>query len=1748
MSAPLTTVSPLTYTTWLKYQEALKPDSAPELYTQYLHDWYKNNTIINVANTNLIKQNYIQLLKDLSFLFGTEEKDLFLANIDFTNDEEIVFAIPYFVKKLKEICKILSYKREAVKNAKLKYNLVGSNQGLEKLLYEFVLNGFTKKENNITQVPISTLALYFPHLSAVNGNFFIELEELHDSQSYHDSDPSVSINEYVDIQQITNEIPFENASENEILGLLSTRYLSKVADTPLSRLFNQYLLEIPTLSTAALSSVATNLIYNEIAASQKYLGETVYGLTAVRLSEVDTPDFILNLDFKQGNNWFYWPSGDRIVDDSRFNNIYSPIDINSTKFVASSATGGSDITDSDLIFTDKIGVVHGAWLQGPRTEYSVDNMQISIPAGVERDFIYPYPGFKIISKGSRWGGHAINDADYVTYEKLLPEQRKVILNEYYTQSLPNSASLPLYINDSILVYSDAYAGKFSDVADVVKKRNYSNTINKVYSEALSGVSEEAFLFKFDKTDIPISVGINDLAWPIEKYDSNNIPITITNDTCSPIKLGDTNPLKTVPGAIAGNTFDTADVIYKINTRTGDPVEAAWLGSGSVINLNLDSTISVYNTPAINCASYIDGPVQGALATLINPSEKISFVWMDEDTPADQVIFYREHAADCPYLKNSPHNYYRNQDYQNSNPLKDLQSWTKCRCKSVYYSPLGNTGKTLNDYNGMADYLFADPQGSGSDFALNTWVDTRGYTPYQSPQFSFYQLDNNIGDNEIGWGTGYWKTGDGSQMILKTGRRYTYYRTSLRKATTTDSTNSSPYIVVNYPYKNIKGNYTNTSAFYDMTIVIDKSNSENGNINNILNSVNQFVDGLFNNSNIDVQVSIVSFSKNATIATYLTNDLNSIKFAIDSINIPSTYPDYRTDIYSALQMANGILTTTIVDNEQPQSLFELCNNLNATILKAGSFKTTRNVPRSLSTKAIILFSDGYENINVGKAVPYAQQLIASKIDIYGIDIGVNSYFNTNMEQIASVGGFFNLQKYLDNSDGDINSFVQYLLSKFSGNGFSIIPTWYKATRDINGNWIGNNQISDMVLNSGDFLSFVHRSDTAYNGPNNTSFSTPAISFAFNIKLDGWDYVNNFFSKSNIGNDYGAKPFWAKSYNTPQTNLDTNFDKETMSFGGQVRFIDNYLPIHQPEISDMILSSGSYLTYSRKGITNLIWEQPLTFAISLSDYSWNKINFYKDVSNLVDMFRNGNTIDTIAYASPEPSDIVFEGYSSFLPAKYNYYARNDFSLVQDLYYINKCLTSFVQFNTAVAVEAIQPYANLDNIHYPTVATVSIPSLATSDKQTGEYLVPENLGVSYYRGRGYSMRVSGDTLSFVDSISAERMFLDVEKYGPRHRGLTKKDQFSPVVIDDIDSRWMMQSYSSSSAAGTITDVLNNQKFTPYQSKYEITKRNNSGISRQNDQFDFWSNTDPSYWNKSEKYPLTFRNELLASSYADRKVELLVNKGEMVDWKADIFGNDYGLIKVPGVSASIPNIKAVSFDRIITQSNTIDLGCGGEFIGSYPSLSSIVAGGVTLSGTPIIETFPIVSSVLKDLVFPKEKIIDVKDINDCGNCFTPTSTDPSTVEYYGYASSPTWCLCVGSGAICNSILVSTTAGNKLGYYCVPDTQPPSTVQTLIQNNGCIYPFNGCQLPYNFIASRVFVNPFNRTSTVTIAGSVDDDAFLEYSGGSFWLANPGSSPPRCGAGDINYTITVRGKEQFRITAWDIYGLCGSVSLTLTFT
>ncbi len=1805
--------SPLDYNQWVSKNSNISSEDYEKEYILYLKNWYFKKTTSKSEFSKNLRDEYVKLLKDLSFLFTSDEINLFVSQLDYTNDEEIIFAIPFFAKKLKQIALIYSKKREALKQAKLKYNLIGSKYGIEKILYDYILKGFTKTETNLIRVPSYEVYNNFPQLTSIKNDFFIEIEELHDKNTYFDSDPSVDISNYVDMNEFNSEfIPndFLNLEYNDILNLISSKFLPKASNSILSKVFNEFLNDIPNLNDINEFNVKSLNFLNTVEASKKYLSETIYGLTAVKLKDVDIYDNFLNLNFNAGNNWFYWPSGDKILNDNIFNNTYLELNINDSDLINSGATGGDNYTNSDLIFTDKSGLVEGAWLRGVyNTKSEKVQMMCNIKSSENKEFIFPYAGVEFSPKSLKFSNYKLKDDQNFLLDSLSPEIKEDILNDYFTGGLSTSSCNPIYLNNTKLIYNGAYADTFSDTADniIKKQKNFSKL--PVYDEETNNPYEQAYLYKFDKTDIPIKVGLNNIYWPLQNYSEDpDIKLTITKDNSLPILLSEINVTNTMAGAVAGLNFQSADVLYKLNTKESDPIEAAWLGSSSISRLDTEvNSIRIYESSALKCAQYIEGPIQPSLSMIVKASEKKSFVWMDEDTYADDVFKYIPHLPTCPYNKQFPYDYYSDQDFQNENPINDVKHWKKCNCKSVQYSPIGHSGNIVSEYNGMADYLFADPDGLEEDFALNSWKDTRNLTIKNSPQFSFYKINNDeSSDINVGWGSGAWKTSNGSKMVLKCGRRYTYYRTSLRS-----SQSDSPYFIGKYNYNKINGLLDYTDG-YDLVIVIDRSKSQSLNLETTKTCVVNLIDKLLE-KNKNVQIGLVTFGLEANALSFLSRSKEQLKIKVNSIFVPTELYSYETKMLNSLTLAQKIITEKIVTNETESGITDLCKNLNFKILDNAIGNVYENYPQENKPKKIIIFSDGEEtdlfknlsnfdysvydnsysqlektinnlnndlkknideyslsyldykdnlnknNLNVENyllsidtyrsqyelynslynetsinlennnkninntyksisesfkaelsseildlttkynslnALPpkqknknldlikslqsklndlnskltqinaytssnfndlltikknfyntkkteiqtqlnsysglnakqikkvqtdidnlkltinkynnfildvdkykdsdlttntiktnlivlkravdhantniidlqkkiqesqiYSQQLISSyeknknnaqleinyltdikyveqqkliaikqkevkliaenfykdyasklisyitnyadllksqNINIFAIDIGLKSYDNNVLEEIASTySNYFNLQKYLDYGDGDLNSFISYISMRINGS-VPIIPIWYKAKRNSFGDWessyddFGNLEISDMILNPGDYLGYVHRSNISYYSDDNQSdFTTNSLSFTINIKLNGWDYENNYFSEQNYGDLYGAKPFWAK-VNTSPTDSE-NFNKETIAFGGKIRFIDDYLPVQQPTVTEIFLENGCVVEYVRKKQSDFIWDQPLTFFRTESKYVWNKLFFKKDISNLADIM-NKQKLDGIVIESNELSDLSLEGYSSYKPAKYNYYARNSFIYNQGLYKKNRCLNSFFVYNTGIMIEPSNPYENILNIHFPTVANIPNPYNIVSDKEFGQYLLPENLGLSFYRGRGYNISIDNDSLDYMDSLNQEKIYFDLEKYGPRNRGLTKKDQITISKIDSIDNTWIMQPYGNADASGMIVNTKENQKMIPYQTNYEIEFKNRYGLSRQDDSFKFWNPENPPIWTDEKNFPLTFRKELTENVFVDRKSKLLTDKGKLQNWRLDIFGNEYGIYK---------------------------------------------------------------------------------------------------------------------------------------------------------------------------------------------------------------------------------------------------------------
>jgi hypothetical protein len=1525
MNSDLKTNSPLSFNEWLALQTKASDKPLNFEYMTYLQSWYREDTQKKSLISNSQREEYVQLLKDLNFLFQSEGKveNLFLKDIDYNNQEDLILTIPIFAKKLKEIALVLNKRRESIKRAKSRYSLVGSNIGLEQLLEEYILRTFTQRDGALTEIPISSLQSFLPQLSGVQYNFFIEVEELHDPAVYLDSDSSVDVSEYLDPESLTDVFPFvENDkpfSVEDIYNLLKTRFLQRAGESELLKIFQTYI--------QGANAEEQNLFENLVEASKKYLGEPLYGLTAIRLEEVNNPDQILSVPLLSGNNWFLWPSGFQVLNNLTYNNYFKPISINDSNFIESGATAGTTENDSDLIFSDKNGYIEGAWLCAPYRFNVTGHTQITLKGGNITEFLYPYVGYNINSKTSLLDSFSLTEKDNKVFDALNKVQQEALSRAYYTQSFPNTSVSPLYLNQSNLIDSGAKAADFSVDADQVLI--YTHNFELPGSQLES--PRQAFAYKFNRTDLPITYGYNFINWPIQTYTEDSaIPVSFTEKDCLPIRLIEVNPQFAMAGAVAGLESSQADLIYKLNNKNSisDARECAWLASQPLTALNRHvDEYYVYGRPgspnflsAVNCAPVIDGAIQGSIAFKVDAGRKVSFVWCGPDTVADEVFKYFEHSKECPYHKNYPHDYYLNQDYLNPQPLTDRQFWGECNCHSIHYSPVGHIGDKVSEYNFITDCLFEDVNGLEADFSFGSWKDSRNLNFRNSPQFAFYQLDKTSTERDsiIGYGKGSWRTSapridesdDDRRMILKTGRRYTYSRTSLRTAPAAvgaaNAPTQPPYLVVNYKYEKINAEMGDVNTPVDIIIAWDISKSQSFTIDQMKDTIGTICDLLLERNYRNVQIGVVAFDAKRLIVSYLTKDLYELKYQVYEVNQSTSYNDYQTNIVNPLKVAQYLLNTKIQGLDKSiEDLQSLCSNLETLINEKSKLINFVNIPQPGAIRKIILFSDGIDNTNLNadltlktltndikSGVFKTENALNPKIvtttytapiDILTVTIGEMSIYQESslMEEMASgLQNHFNLQKYIMSGDGTYQTFAEYI-SRRLVNIQPFRPVWRKMTRSLGTEWIDTGEVSDMILYPNDFLAYYHQSQVVYTDIfSETQFFQPAINFSMGVKLDGWNYSTNTFALSNIGAQFGAKPFWG------------SLPVDPVPVAGGIKFLLDYVPIQQPDVSTAILKDESLIQYKRAGTSDLTWKQPALFRVLNPETKWREIKIDQEDFNLQELLKS-NKKNLSIQATYNPSTLMLESFSQYKPARYQYICRKDFLYTEPLFLRNRCESNFVIFQSGAVIKPDEPFNNLLNTFHPTVATVSFPSLAVTEKEVGGYMLPENLGMSTYRGRGYHYEITSSSLSANDSLSAERVFVDSAKYGSRNRGLTLNDQLMPFELKGVDNSWIVEPHNSGEKAGMIADVLINQKFTPYQSSYEILGENIYGLNRQGEDFEFWNFEEGKVkWNKEDE-PTSLRKEYIGDLYQNRIEKLLVDKGTLVQWKSDIFGNDFGLYK---------------------------------------------------------------------------------------------------------------------------------------------------------------------------------------------------------------------------------------------------------------
>ncbi len=752
--------APYSYIEWKRRLPSIIDSDAPEHYNTYVLKWFAKNTSKPVSKKFLLRQKYLYLLDQLQMFFSTEEKNTWYEQINLADERELLHAIPYFAKKLKDISVYYLNLRKRLKNAKSDYNAGGSAKGIVDEVYRYFLDVVAAKDNERSPLLQSIL----PNLSQLQNSLTVNIQELYDDHQYFDVSPTNSLSNYFNLLDDVTSKYF--ATKGIVLS--SADWLFRSLDVPVtSDNFTSFITQI----TGSVFETADAELYTEFV--QKYLAENKHLIQVVpEVSSVVT----YNFDVPQGNSFFYYPYGTESSTFS-FKTQLPTIALSSTYI--GPATAGTSLEDSDTLIVKYGKETKAAWLR--YLEY-VD-LPRTVNAIIKKDtttsFIYPFPGYGLSASESAWTGPSFSSNPEYNFLNI---GLKAQVNEaYWSQTLPNDTCNAILLNNTTMISTGAIAHKNPQFADQVYLRSGRITDTTAPRTELSG----AWLYKFDRTALPVSnVNENVFLWPYCRVDGTaDFPEFYSKinfkKACNPVSVQ--NILNSY--FVASSSIDTADKIYKLTNWTDpviDAVECAWL-SGSItetadFNTFLQTGIQTLTAGGVNGYRYVN---QDGFSAEFPAGEMVRFIWTGPNqTRLSEVFKSISHRSDCPFATNIP-------------AVAPLE-WEKCSCKQVYHTPFGHGEDSFAEGNYLADCIFRVPEQDLSDYDFGSFKDTKKRDLILSQdEFAWYYTQK-------GWGGGYWRAdsirGQSNPFTLRTGRAYIY-----RRAKHPIDGTSMPFYAVNYNF-------------------------------------------------------------------------------------------------------------------------------------------------------------------------------------------------------------------------------------------------------------------------------------------------------------------------------------------------------------------------------------------------------------------------------------------------------------------------------------------------------------------------------------------------------------------------------------------------------------------------------------------------------------------------------------------------------------------------------------------------------------------------------------------------------------------------------------------------------------------------------------------------------------------------------------------------------------------------------------
>jgi hypothetical protein len=205
-------------------------------YKNYLNIWNEVKKGDEADKIQLIKDRYVELLKDISLNYLTYEERKFLSLADFSNPLDLDIIIPLYSRKIIDICKYHSDKREKTKHSAYKNQERGTIHSIEHAIHDSVTDYvfIGDDENLIDNLPALKI-------EEIINTLDIEIEELIDVYTtYLDNDPSLDASAYNVKSELRKKLFLANANDiNENIFLNFDKAITEYIFQVLSIFFKE---------------------------------------------------------------------------------------------------------------------------------------------------------------------------------------------------------------------------------------------------------------------------------------------------------------------------------------------------------------------------------------------------------------------------------------------------------------------------------------------------------------------------------------------------------------------------------------------------------------------------------------------------------------------------------------------------------------------------------------------------------------------------------------------------------------------------------------------------------------------------------------------------------------------------------------------------------------------------------------------------------------------------------------------------------------------------------------------------------------------------------------------------------------------------------------------------------------------------------------------------------------------------------------------------------------------------------------------------------------------------------------------------------------------------------------------------------------------------------------------------------------------------------------------------------------------